>query len=55
MKALGKNLRESQADPITIVYKTSGSCTNSTMSGQRQQASLLHAPRSSPEWQASNF
>src|SRR5512141_1696535 len=28
MKALGKKLRESQVNPITIVYKTSGSCTN---------------------------
>ncbi len=28
MKALGKQLRESQVNPISIVYKTSGSCTN---------------------------
>ncbi len=28
MKALGKVLRASQANPITIIYKTSGSCTN---------------------------
>ncbi len=28
MKALGQKLRASQANPITIIYKTSGSCTN---------------------------
>src|SRR5690349_6423202 len=28
MKALGQKLRESQVNPITIIYKTSGSCTN---------------------------
>lgn len=28
MKALGQKLRESQANPISIIYKTSGSCTN---------------------------
>src|SRR5512132_3814003 len=28
MKALGEQLRESQVNPITLVYKTSGSCTN---------------------------
>ena len=28
MKALGKKLRESQVNPISIIYKTSGSCTN---------------------------
>lgn len=28
MKALGQKLRESLANPITIIYKTSGSCTN---------------------------
>src|SRR5262245_16340655 len=28
MKALGQKLRASQINPITIIYKTSGSCTN---------------------------
>lgn len=28
MKALGKQLRESQVNPMTLIYKTSGSCTN---------------------------
>ena len=28
MKALGQKLRESQANPMTLIYKTSGSCTN---------------------------
>src|SRR5690242_10070625 len=28
MKALGKALRDSMVNPMTIIYKTSGSCTN---------------------------
>lgn len=28
MKSLGQSLRESKVNPITIIYKTSGSCTN---------------------------
>lgn len=57
MKALGKQLRESQANPITLVYKTSGSCTNidAMFNGTKLATNPLYIPSSAedPTWDPS--
>ena len=57
LKALGKNLRESQVNPITIVYETSGSCTNidAMYSGARLTTNPFYIPSAAedPSWDPS--
>ena len=54
MKALGKKLRESLVNPISIVYKTSGSCTNidAMYSGTKLTTNPFYIPSTveDPTW-----
>lgn len=57
MKALGQKLRQSQVNPMTLVYKTSGSCTNieAMYKGTKLTTNPLYIPSAAedPAWDPS--
>lgn len=57
MKALGKSLRDSQTNPITIIYQTSGSCINidAMYSGTKLTTNPFYIPSAAedPTWDPS--